>query len=96
MKTLGELKYGIPSEGPKATLSQLEGSLVAVLSAGYFEGDIGTGAVVQCARGDHKVWFVTFSEFVQATLEENKDNEPYLATLISHQSKGGRTYWTLE
>lgn len=96
MKTLGELRTGIASEGPKASLRQLEGSVLVIEGVGYFDGDIGTGAVVQCSQDGRKVWFVTFSEFVQSTLEENRENEPYLATLISHQSKGGRNYWTLE
>lgn len=95
-KTLGELQYGIAAEGPKASLQLLEGSLLTILSVGYFDGDIGAGAVVQCERGDSKVWFATFSEYVMATLETNRENEPYTATLISHESKGGRTYWTLE
>lgn len=96
MRTLGEIQYGIKTDGPKAKLQVLEGALLVIEKVGFFDSDFAPGACVQCSQNEKKVWFVTFSETVIKVLEENVGAEPYIATLMSHQSASDRTYWTIE
>ena len=96
MPTVNELLYGMKTEGPQAKMAQLEGTALEVQGVSFFETDFGSGACVQCRKGDLPVWFVTFSSVVIDTLEKLKGKEPYTATFTSHTSGTGRTYWTME
>lgn len=50
MKTLGEMQYGIKTEGPKAKLQVLEGSPLVIERVGFFDSDFAPGACVQCSQ----------------------------------------------
>ena len=50
MRTLGEMQYGIKTEGPKAKLQFLEGAPLVIENVGFFDSDFAPGACVQCSR----------------------------------------------
>ena len=95
-KSLNEIRYGMATEGDKMKLPALEGAPLLIESFHLFESEFAPGACVQCSLKDNKVWFVTHSEFVIATLELMKGNEPYFATPTLQKSASDRTYITLE
>ena len=95
-RSLNEIRYGMATEGDKMKLPALEGAPLLIESFTHFESDFAPGACVQCTLKDNKIWFVTHSEFVIATLELMNGTEPYFATPTLQKSASDRTYITLE
>lgn len=96
MKRVSELRYGIPVDGARVKLSQIEAADVVILSFAFFEAELGQAVVIQMEQEGKPYWCLTFSTIVMAVLAELKGQEPYLARFSQRTSASGREYWTME